>query len=317
MKRQCAFDGNSKLLKGALHCHTTRSDGQCTPEYALQLHLENGYDFVALTDHRRYNFENYGNSPLTIIPGMELDSNFVHEGGPFGGHHCHHIVCLGPRKEKGNGFEHDQTFNRYYIHSPEETQPILDMVHQKKNLTIYAHPMWSGTPASDFKMLQGNFAMEIWNSGVVMDQGYDNNAAYWDELLAEGQRIFGVATDDGHKVIDHCNGWVRVNAPNNVEEILGALEKGAFYSSCGPEIYDFYVEDGMVHVKCSPVAEINLRHMRVPYRMVSAKPGEAITEAKFKLIRGAGAMYVRAEAKDHQGRRAWTNPIFLDEDDYR
>ena len=33
MKRQAAFAKNgNKMLKGALHCHTTRSDGQGTPE---------------------------------------------------------------------------------------------------------------------------------------------------------------------------------------------------------------------------------------------------------------------------------------------
>ena len=32
MLRQSAFTGDRPLLKGALHCHTTRSDGKGTPE---------------------------------------------------------------------------------------------------------------------------------------------------------------------------------------------------------------------------------------------------------------------------------------------
>ena len=52
MKRQAAFIDSRKLLKGALHCHTTRSDGRGTPEEVLRKHAEHGYDFVALTDHR-------------------------------------------------------------------------------------------------------------------------------------------------------------------------------------------------------------------------------------------------------------------------
>ena len=31
MLRQSAFTGDQPLLKGALHCHTTRSDGKGTP----------------------------------------------------------------------------------------------------------------------------------------------------------------------------------------------------------------------------------------------------------------------------------------------
>ena len=32
MIRQAAFTGKMPLLKGALHCHTTRSGGKGTPE---------------------------------------------------------------------------------------------------------------------------------------------------------------------------------------------------------------------------------------------------------------------------------------------
>ena len=35
------------MLKGGLHCHTTRSDGDGTPEEVIRLHKENNYDFIA------------------------------------------------------------------------------------------------------------------------------------------------------------------------------------------------------------------------------------------------------------------------------
>ena len=54
MIRQAAFIDDNKTLKGGLHCHTTRSDGSCTPEEVMRLHRENGYDFLALTDHKIY-----------------------------------------------------------------------------------------------------------------------------------------------------------------------------------------------------------------------------------------------------------------------
>ena len=59
MIRQSAFTGSAPLLKGGLHCHTTRSDGKGTPEEVIRLHKQNGYDFLALTDHRVYNYENF------------------------------------------------------------------------------------------------------------------------------------------------------------------------------------------------------------------------------------------------------------------
>ena len=38
-------------LKGALHTHTTRSDGELTPLEVLRVYHELGFDFIALTDH--------------------------------------------------------------------------------------------------------------------------------------------------------------------------------------------------------------------------------------------------------------------------
>jgi hypothetical protein len=38
MKRQEAFVNQKKMLKGALHCHTTRSDGDGEPAEVIRLH---------------------------------------------------------------------------------------------------------------------------------------------------------------------------------------------------------------------------------------------------------------------------------------
>lgn len=309
MKRQAAFASVGKMLKGALHCHTTRSDGKGEASEVIRLHKENGYDFIAVTDHRLYNYDSFGVEGITILPGMEMDGNFPRAERAV---HCHHIVCVGPEKKDGNGYEQDQRFERWEIVDPADTQAHLDAIHANNNLTIYAHPQWSGTPAKEFEMLRGNFAMEVWNSGCAIENDLDTNASYWDELLDQGQRIFGVATDDGHAMSHHCNGWVRVNSENNVHDILEALKNGAFYSSCGPEIYDFYVKDGAAHIKCSPVKSIRFVQMRVPYRLHKAEEDGSITEASEQLRLGG---YIRATVVDAQGRRAWTNPIFLGEDD--
>ena len=311
MKRQAAFTGEHRMLKGALHCHTTRSDGADDPAEVIAYYKQNGYDFMALTDHRRYNYRNFSDVPMTIIPGMEMDRNL-----PGPGTHCHHIVSFGPAREDGNGFEQDQRFPRNRIERPEQTQQMLDWLHANKNITAYCHPEWSGTPAREFDMLRGNFAMEIWNSGTVMECGKDNNAAYWDELLIQGQQIFGVAVDDGHEMAQHCKGWVRVNSENDLDDILAALQEGKFYSSCGPEIYDFYVDQGVAHISCSPVSEIQFIHLRVPYPIFRAAPGEAgLTTTSVPLV-VTSSPYIRAVVKDAEGRRAWTNPIFLDSSDF-
>ena len=308
MIRQAAFIDDNKMLKGGLHCHTTRSDGSCTPEEVMILHKENGYDFLAITDHRRYNHVNFApETGLTIIPGMEFDnSNSIPCRHGF---RTYHTVCIGPSQEDGNGFAHEERVPSVNAPDQQTYQVFLDEIHAKKNLTIYCHPEWSSTPARYFDKLKGNFAMEIWNSGCVIDNDMDKDAAYWDELLGQGIRIFGVATDDGHPIYHHCKGWVMVNAENNVNAILKALEDGAFYSSTGPEIYDFYVKDGKAVVECSPAAMIRLHSDCHPTRLCQDTEGKPVTRAEFEIT---NYDYVRITVIDEQGRHAWTNPIFLD-----
>lgn len=306
MKRQQAFIGTEPVLKGGLHCHTTRSDGKGDPGDVIRLHDQNGYDFLAITDHRIYNYENYAPEvPITILPGMEFDNTFVRDHG----FRCFHTVCIGPKKEDGNGYEQDQRLESGKAKNQEEYQPYLDEIHANGNLTVYCHPEWSSTPARYFEKLQGNFAMEIWNSGCVIEDDMDKDAAYWDELLGQGQQIYGVATDDGHGMHQHCKGWVMVRAENNVNAILKSLKEGKFYSSCGPEIYDFYVEDGKAVVECSPACRIRFHSDMHPTRIYRGEEGAAITRAEHNLK--DSYRYVRAVVIDEQERFAWTNPIFI------
>ena len=312
MIRQEAFEKNNKLLKGGLHCHTTRSDGKGSPEEVMAYHKECGYDFLAITDHRMYNYKNFvPELDLLILPGMEFDNGRLPCKYGF---RCFHTVCIGPAKEDGNGFEQGEESGRLAsaeATDQQEYQPYLDEIHAKKNLTIYCHPEWSGTSAKYFDKMRGNFAMEIWNTGCVMANDMDKDAAYWDELLGQGVKIYGVATDDGHAMNEHCKGWVMVNAEKNINSILAALEKGAFYSSCGPEIYDFYVEDNKVVVDCSPVSKIRLHSDAHPTRIIRNEEG-LITHGEFELKAGDFA-YVRITVIDEKGKHAWTNPIFLNE----
>jgi len=306
MIQQQAFSGNGKMLKGGLHCHTTRSDGSGSPEEVIRLHHSNGYDFLAITDHRNYNYTNFAPEvPITIIPGMEFDNTF--EGGK--GFRCFHTVCIGPAKEDGNGYEQDQRLKSGTALNQEEYQPYLDYIHRNGNLTIYCHPEWSSTPARYFEKLKGNFAMEIWNSGCAIENAMDTDAAYWDELLGQGYKIYGVATDDGHAMSNHCKGWVMVNAENNINAILEALKNGAFYSSCGPEIYNFYVENDTAVIDCSEVSVIRLHSDMHPTSLRKSADG-TLTHAEFKL--NGNYKYARITIVDKDGKHAWTNPIYID-----
>jgi len=220
--------------------------------------------------------------------------------------HCHHIVTLGP--VEGNGFVQDQKFPRPDVKDQYELQPYLDELHANNNLTIYCHPGWSTTAAEEFEHLKGNIAMEVWNSHCAKFYDCDKDAMYWDQLLRKGIRLWGVATDDTHGYDAICEGWVRVNAEKNVESVLAALKNGAFYASCGPEIYDFYVEDGKAVIECSPAAMIRFHYGYSPNEVHKAGD-ELLTAAETSVP--DYYTYIRASVTDAEGRMAWTNPIYL------
>lgn len=305
--QQAAFSTDRPFLKGALHVHTTRSDGRGTPEEVIRLHHANGYRFMALTDHNLFNHNNLcPDVPMTILTGIERD--FALPGRAADKPHCVHIVGLGV---PGDERLPEQDFHPEWAGRGEscaDAQPMIDQMHAWGLATFYAHPEWSGTAYRDFGVLRGNFAMELWNSGCVIENDLDNHAAYWDEALDDGQQLWGVAVDDGHAMDHHCHGWVMVAAKDDPASILAALQNGEFYASCGPELHNFYVEDGVAHVECSEAASIQFVSLRHPLPCHRAGDG-TLTHASCKLPEGL--RYIRAVIKDAQGRQAWTNPIFL------
>lgn len=299
--RQAAFKKAGTFLKGNLHCHTTLSDGTGTPASVIRHYANAGFDFLAITDHRRYNAVNY--APVTgllILPGMEADRYLDGKGMPVT-----HIVAIGPNE--GNGYTDGQMVEYEKGGKTEDCQDMIDDIHAAGNLAILAHPMWSGNTVEGIKALQGFELMEVWNTGSAMAWGVDSNTYHWDVLLSEGRKVYAVASDDSHFLQENGFGFVRVKAEKNVPSILHALKNGEFYASCGPEIYDFYIEDGQVCINCSPVSQIMLRNFSCPHRLIR---GESLTGGQFKL-RELCTDYIRAEIVDAQGRRAWTNPIFL------
>ena len=299
--RQAAFETPGTFLKGGLHCHTTLSDGNGSPASTVRHHGHMGYDFLAITDHRRYNFTNFApDSGVLILPGMEADRYLDGCGMPVA-----HIVALGP--VEGNGYTDGQEVFYEKGGTAAQCQDMLDDIAAAGNLAVWAHPTWSGNSVEELLALDGFQMIEIWNTGTELVWGFSDRGYHWDALLHAGRKIYGVAADDGHALQENGFGFVRVKAEKNVPSILQALKNGAFYASCGPEIYDFYVEDGWACIHCSEVDQIILRNYSAPHRMLS-QPGMTAGQIK---IRDCCTDYIRMEVVDSQGRRGWTNPIFF------
>lgn len=299
--RQTAFEGEGRFFKGNLHTHTEKSDGKRPVAEVVNIYKSLGYDFIAITDHNRVFKSDEFNDSVYIIPGLE-----IHSVKPDSDH-THHVVAL--TTYDNNKVIDGQVFkNAEWTDSVNSCNGIVNMMKPAGFSMIYCHSMWSRTEPDEF----GNpafMAMEVYNGvcDVNFDQG--NQEVHWDNILRSGFRMWGVASDDCHGRDNHYGrGFVMVKAEKlDDHSILGALKKGAFYSSQGPEIYDFFIDGENAWVKCSPAAMITF--ITYEHRGFSFRYDVPATEAYMTF--NPDIDYVRAEVTDVNGKKAWSNPIYL------
>ena len=296
MNIQAAFEAPGRWYRGNLHTHTSASDGDCTVEQATAFYRNNGYDFVAITDHCVcMDVDGLSDAGFLVLHGMEVNGS-----GANG--RDYHVVGLGGRWAPNQRVEEGSSL-----------QGDIDCLRERGALVVLAHPYWLGQPSTELAAVSGAVGLEVYNAvtDVGYFKGYSN--VHWDDLLAAGQRIWGFAVDDAHWKPwrkDAGLGWVMAKSIElTAPAIMESLRLGRFYATTGPTIEDFRVDGDEVSISCSPVASINAIGERWFCRTAQAGPGKAITEACLKLWEGQ--TYVRAEVVDRAGKRAWSNPIFL------
>lgn len=318
MKNALPFKEKGNWYKGNLHCHSTKSDGDLSPEKLVEIYKGEGYSFLALSDHRLFtNREEFNTDSFLIMPAVENDVSVGET------EKCFHINGIQGSKtyienSKYGPLKHGERSESYGWQGLATVQKMIDDLNNTGNLVMFNHPVWSLNELDDLLGLSGYFALEIYNFGCEIANQTACSTVYWDSLLRRGINVWGVATDDNHNRlfykdallgIDSFGGWVSVKAEELThDDIADALSKGRFYSSSGPEIYDFGIKDGKVFIECSDVEVICFitDNPRVAFR--SEFMGGTLNHATFKL--SDNEKYVRVECLDKCGKIAWTNPIF-------
>lgn len=292
-----AGDGNPFLVtgrwyRGNLHMHSTNSDGAKSPEDAVAWYRDAGYDFVALSDHHVVSDTTaYAQSGFVTIPGIEM-----HGPDPYTGER-YHILATGV-----SGFERSSE-----SWGPQEA---IDRVNAGGGFAVMAHPYWLGQSAHDMLEIEGFVGMEVFNSVCDVTRAKGFSGQTWDEYLLQAGLTWGFATDDSHwKHGAQGRGWVMVRTEEfTAAGLVEAMRRGHFYSSMGPEILDFQVDDAEVRVKTSPASRISFiaARSRGSSHLAGAEP---LTAAVHE--RRGDEVYIRVEVEDEAGRIAWSNPILI------
>jgi hypothetical protein len=281
--------------RGALHVHSTLSDGERTPDEVLAWYRAQGYHFCSLTDHDVLSSsEPLGNDFITLS-GIEVE-------GIDPGAGLYHLLGLGAEKAP------DMAYLELL-----PIQEAVDRVAAVAPVVVMAHPYWSGQRSADLLHVERCSLLEVYNGGCDVDDAKGLSAVHWDDLLAAGRRWRAMATDDAHwrnGTKDAGLGWVWVKAPRlEVDSLLEALEAGHFYASSGPEIHELQVEGHEVRVRCSAATAVDFVGNGPFSRRISAPPGGLLTEAAHRAH--GSQSYVRVAVRDAGGNWAWANPIWL------
>ena len=309
--RIAPFSTPGRFWRGNLHTHSTRSDGALTPEQVIGAYKQAGYDFLNLSDHfiQRYDWpitdtRAFRSNDFTTLIGAELHAMSTEVGELW------HVLAVGLPLD-------------FPSLQPGESGPQLaERARAAGAFVAIAHPAWSQLTLNDGRALTAAHAVEIYNHGCAVETDRGDGFYLLDQLCNEGRRLSAIATDDAHfrnGEHDAFGGFVEVKAESlDPEALLAALKAGEFYSSQGPRIYDVDVSRQEVRVDCSPVNSVAL--LTGTSRAI-ARVGRDITGATLEVAQAAkqawadpGAdKWFRIVVIDSAGRRAWTNPVWVDQ----
>ena len=296
------FSKPGRFYRGNLHTHSNESDGTLTPAEVGSLYRNEGYDFISLTDHfspywdyRITDATSLRTDDFTTITGAELHTEGLSNGLPW------HIVAVGlPLDFAATG--------------PRESGPELAARAAGAGAFVgIAHPAWYGLLPEEARSLEAAHAVEVFNTTCSYLNDAGDSWYMADLLLSEGRRITAYGADDLHATIenrlDAFGAWVWVRAASLEPDVLvEALIAGNYYTSQGPRIHDLRIESNEIHISCSPASDIYLTGSAARFEF---SHGHRLTGARFSTEKFAGS-YCRATIVDHAGKRAWSNPIWLE-----
>ncbi|MBQ8739282.1 MAG: hypothetical protein IJZ04_07265 [Clostridia bacterium] len=277
--------------KLGLHLHSTRSDGSRSPEEIAREYRLDGYDAIALTDHWVYG-EGGTLEGLHIISGCEYN---LGESDTISG--VMHILSL---------------FAKENPNPPRDAsaQAVVDAINSKGGIAVLAHPAWSLNTPAELMALNGVVGTEVYNAVSDAGQSLRPYSDYYIDICANnGVYTHLLATDDAHAYdgSDNRLGWIMVRADELSDEALAdAIRRGDFYSSEGPELRA--VRDGKRLIIDTSPCEIIGTLSNTCWAWGRVLRGTDITHFEYEIK--DEEKWVRVEARDKNGKRAWSN-IFV------
>jgi predicted metal-dependent phosphoesterase TrpH len=289
------FTQDGVWLKGNTHTHTTRSDGHVEPEERLAQYRDAGYDFLALTDHLKiFDAKENPYDDMVVINALEF-----HPQHPNSNSGDWHFIAL------------DVESDAEKVSTEISAQVQVNKFKKQGAYIVLCHPYWCGFTREQMQLIKGVDAIEVYNYVCEVLTGKGDSSSEYDSLLLDGDRPHSIASDDCHSKEHVFGGWIVVKAKDKSKDgIMDALRRGAYYSSCGPEIKNIEFKDGELHVECSPVNKISIISKAQRGVQLRADEGKTLESGSIELKKLNS--FVRIQIEDSEGRRAWSQAYELD-----
>jgi len=178
------------LLKGALHVHTTCSDGELTIPEVVSVYSGLGFDFIALTDHdyllRPGCYDGIKNldTDMIIFPGVEMT-----------------------------------VFEKGYVH-------VNRIRGENEQLHVFNHPGELDLPVDKVCDRILSVARRIPIDAVeVTSKGFRTPEYEIPEIPFPK-----VATDDSHTRLGCGRAWIEMDCARDPDQILRAIKNGDFWN---------------------------------------------------------------------------------------
>lgn len=313
--------------RGNTHTHTVNSDGNSSPDTVARWYKENGYQFLFITDHEYLTDPTALNAifgareRFLLLPGQEITQwgkdpkrKAAHVNALFT---SKVIYPVGERTCEGTGCGAKADAS---VPLADTFKANIAAVNAQGGIAQVNHPnyRWSVRP-DDLRDVPNGTLIEVWNGLEINNLGGGDETGevrpsaegYWDLLLSQGKVVWGVGSDDSHAESGCGQAWIMVHAPElTPAAIKQAIQSGSFYASSGVELKDVTsdVEGLSVTIRnTGNEARYTTRFFGRGGIVLKEVYGP---EARYDFT--GHETYVRASIIDSNGKRAWTQPVFLD-----
>lgn len=302
-----------QVYRGDFHVHSLYSDGSASVEDIYLWKEIAGLDFVFVTDHDTLEQrEDCLKCSPDLWWGEEVTAG------------AHHILLLGLEKKVG-GYK--------------SLAQGAKVSNQLQGFVVIAHP--AGWNKNIYPPELIREAEEVKENFLVMEIGNGYNSIFdyfdesdnraldlWDRLLLKGRRVIGIGNTDSHLAVQLGSVWNGIITRNGSKEgVLQALGRGHIFVSNGPAIVlslgdsimgdEVQVREDELEFKVECADSRGIKEIKIIRGGLVIKEISGGSEVKKRVVwkekfpPDRKHTYYRAECFSVDGRRAYTNPIWV------